>query len=174
MEKVLLKSEDFLDGQNHSFTFGSVEIERSIRCLSVYVDWHYLELFGNWEVVGIYENEQAETPKKLLIKVHKLGVVEVDPSRPSKLISENVTEARIRFFASSEMIAEGEKTIKFGRIQVRYDNKTIRVTDWFLKAELYGSWEITSVYNKAKDDFRKIEINISVDRKNGAYLCLKR
>ena len=177
MEKVLLKSDDFIDGKNYSFQFGSVEIERSVRCLSVYADWHYLELFGNWEVVGIYENEQAETPQKLLIKPHKRGdvvaVVEVDLSRRLP-VSPHVTETRQKFIAFSEMLAEGEKTMTFGQIQVSYADKTIRVTDRYLKAELCGLWQIISVYNKAKDDLRKIEINFAIDKKTAAYLSLRR
>jgi hypothetical protein len=174
-EKLMLKSDDFLDGQNHTFNFGSVEIERSINCLSVYADWHYLEVFGNWEVVGIYENEQAERPQKVLIKAHTHGdvvaVVEVDLSRRLP-ISTHVTETYSRFIASSE-IAEGEKTMTFGRLQVRYTQQAIRVADRYLQAELYGSWELKSVFNKSKDDLCKIEINVYRFEKICAYLSLK-
>jgi hypothetical protein len=175
-EKLILKSDDFLDGQNHTFNFGSVEIERSINCLSVYADWHYLELFGNWEVVGIYENEQAETPKKLLIKAHTHGdvvaVVEVDLSRRLP-VSTYVTETRQKFFAFSEMLAEGEKTMMFGHLKVKYTQNAIRVTDRYLQAELHGSWEIRSVFNKGKEGPCQIEINVYRGEKICSYLRLK-
>ena len=175
-EKLIARSDDFLDGQIHTFSFGSVEIERSVNCLSVYADWHYLEVFGNWEVVGIYENEQAERPQKVLIKAHTHGdvvaVVEVDLSRRLP-VSPHVTETRQKFIAFSEMLAEGEKTMTFGRLKVKYTQNAIRVTDRYLQAELHGSWEIRSVFNKGEESLCQVEINVYRGEKICSYLRLK-
>ena len=178
-EKLIALSDDFIDGQIHTFNFESVEIERSINCLTMLTDEHCLEMFFcDWEVTGIYSHQKAKRPQKIIITAQKrtpgdvVAVVEVDLSRRFKSISENVTEACSRFIASSEMLAEGGKTMPFGRVQVRCTEQAIRVTDRYLQAEFFGSWELRGVFDKSKDDLCKIEIDVYKDEKRCAYLSL--
>jgi len=70
------------------------------------------------------------------------------------------------------MLAECEKTITFGRVQVRCTQQAIRVTDRHLQAEFFGSWELRGVSDKTKDNLHRIEIDVYRDEKVCAYLSL--
>jgi hypothetical protein len=181
IEKLILQSDEFIDGQIHTFDFESVEIERSINCLTMLTDEHCLEVFScDWKVSGIYRNRKAKKPQRIIIIAQRrtlgdvVAVVEVDLSRRFKPVSTHVTETRQKFIASSEMLAEGGKTMPFGRVQVRCTQQAIRVTDRYLQAEFIGSWELRSVLDKTKDNLHRIEIDVYKDEKICAYLSLKR
>jgi hypothetical protein len=129
-------------------------------------------------VSGIYSHQKAKKPQRIIITAQKcthgdvVAVVEVDLSRRFKPVSTHVTETRQKFIASSEMLAEGGKTMPFGRVQVRCTQHAIRVTDRYLQAELSGSWELRGVFDKTKDNLHRIEIKVYRFEKICAYLSL--
>ena len=177
-EKLIALSDDFIDGQIHTFNLESVEIERSISRLTMLTDKHCLEIFGDWKVTGIYKNIKAKTPQRVLITAQRrtlgdnIAVVEVDLSRQFKPVSTHVTETRQSIIASSEMLAESGKTMTFGRVQVRCTQHSISVADRYLQAEFIGSWELRGVFDKTKDNLHRIEIDVYIDKKIYAFISL--